>query len=323
MIDAATEAVSWLKEMFQSKEEVFENGVFEDVEPEEEEPEDDEEIDEDQSEEEAKPEDDNEEVNSEDKDKKKKKAEERKSKASKEDSNIANEQSQSESKAEQGNEDEREATRDGNDQSRANHDETSYIPDAYQQTETTDNKVGKPLVEIFARHVDGTFGTLEHSYTIFTDSKGHRTIITGFPEKNSIVGMLFYNLKVVDCPYTEENKRLFGDDWESKEVKRWSVDKFNLENDAELQDHLLKARTAVKFIETGNNGGRFDYDLCITDNCSGGNSNTVQKVIWNAMGREIKVQKGIDLPGINGKFYDGPLDDPMRKFGEEIQKEQP
>jgi hypothetical protein len=41
------------------------------------------------------------------------------------------------------------------------------------------------------------------------------------------------------------------------------------------------------------------------------------------MGIEINVTKGVSLAGIKGKFYDGPLDNIIRKFGEELQKDKP
>ena len=64
---------------------------------------------------------------------------------------------------------------------------------------------------------------------------------------------------------------------------------------------------------------RFDYDLCFSDNCLGANSNTVQKHIYDAMGFKIKVPEDMNLPGINGKFYNGPLDDFMLKHAQELQ----
>ena len=175
------------------------------------------------------------------------------------------------------------------------------------------DKVYKPSIELFARHVDPT-GKFQHSYTIFTNSQGQKTIITGFPENNNAKGMLFDKLKVFDIPYIEENQPLLGKDWDSNvleldKVKRWTIQKIELDNDIELNNHLSKAREAVKMIETGNNGGRFDYDICFTDKCWGGNSNTVQKKLWNAMGYEIKVPKGFSLPGIKGEFYNEPGDD--------------
>ncbi|KIE04732.1 hypothetical protein NF27_GB00010 [Candidatus Jidaibacter acanthamoeba] len=132
--------------------------------------------------------------------------------------------------------------------------------------------------------------------------------------------MLFDNLEVIDCPYTKENRHRIGKDWEAKDVKHWSIQKQELNSDADLQFKLSRAREAVKMIETGNNGGRFDYDLCFTDKCWGGNSNTVQKEIWNAMGYEIKVPKGFSLPGIDGKFYNEPWNDFKNIFREGMQK---
>jgi len=70
-------------------------------------------------------------------------------------------------------------------------------------------------------------------------------------------------------------------------------------------------------------GGRFDYDICVTDACWGANSNTVQNEIHRAMGSRIQVPKGINLPGINGQFFDGPIDNYFQKVGAELQKEQP
>ena len=58
----------------------------------------------------------------------------------------------------------------------------------------------------------------------------------------------------------------------------------------------------VKFIETGNNGKRFDYDICLTDQCWG-DSNTFQKLIYDRIGFTFKIPKGIRLPGIEGRVY--------------------
>jgi hypothetical protein len=41
------------------------------------------------------------------------------------------------------------------------------------------------------------------------------------------------------------------------------------------------------------------------------------------MGIKIETPEDISLPGINGQFFNGPLDDIARKLGEELQKEQP
>jgi hypothetical protein len=68
---------------------------------------------------------------------------------------------------------------------------------------------------------------------------------------------------------------------------------------------------------------RFDYDLCFSDNCLGANSNTVQSAIYKTMNIEIKIPEGIDLLGIKGDFYNGPIDDFFRKPGEQLQQEQP
>ena len=37
------------------------------------------------------------------------------------------------------------------------------------------------------------------------------------------------------------------------------------------------------------------------------------------MGLKIEVPEGIDLPGINGRFYNGPLDDFILKYNQELQ----
>ena len=37
------------------------------------------------------------------------------------------------------------------------------------------------------------------------------------------------------------------------------------------------------------------------------------------MGFKIKVPEDMNLPGINGKFYNGPLDDFMLKHAQELQ----
>ena len=37
------------------------------------------------------------------------------------------------------------------------------------------------------------------------------------------------------------------------------------------------------------------------------------------MNIEIKIPEGIDLPGIKGDFYNGPLDDFILKYNQELQ----
>ncbi len=178
----------------------------------------------------------------------------------------------------------------------------------------------KPSIELFARDVQYTAGMAQHSFSIFTDSRGRQTIITAYPEKNIFIGT---NLEVVDAPYIDENKKLFYDDWKKEDSKHLSIYKLELNNDQELNNYLAKARATVKMIEFGNNGGRFDYDICITDKCWGGNSNTVQRAIYDSMGIKLEIPKNLNLLGIDGKFYDGPLDDFWRKYDEALQKQQP
>ncbi|KIE06300.1 hypothetical protein NF27_AB00010 [Candidatus Jidaibacter acanthamoeba] len=135
--------------------------------------------------------------------------------------------------------------------------------------------------------------------------------------------MLTKNLQVIDAPYTAENSYLFGDDWKAEDVEHCRLHTWELSNDMELKIELSKAREVIKIIETGNNGGRYDYDFCLTDKCWGSNSNTLQGAIHNAMGHKLIIPKGFSLPGINGKFYNGLLDDLLQKMGAELQKEQP
>jgi len=165
-----------------------------------------------------------------------------------------------------------------------------------------------PTIEVFARHVQKTAGWAQHIYTIFTDSNGKQTIIAGFPEDSN---MFKGNLEVVDLAYTKDNAKYFGDDWKESGAKRWQIGETKvLTNDMELQNYLHKARDVVKVINSGNNGGKYDYDICITDNCLGGNSNIVQKMIHNAMGTGMlnDMPQGFNAPGINGGIYVGPVD---------------
>jgi hypothetical protein len=165
----------------------------------------------------------------------------------------------------------------------------------------------------------------KHAFTIFTYSNGQKQIITGFPEnKNMLTG----NLEVIDTLYTEDNKRMFLNDYPEDGSYKTNKDyqvimNIELDNDQQLSNHISKARKATRLIETVNNGGRFDYDICITDKCWGANSNTVQSAIYKAMNIEVKIPEGIDLPGIKGNFYNGPLDDFFKKLGEQLQQEQP
>ena len=103
-----------------------------------------------------------------------------------------------------------------------------------------------------------------------------------------------------------------------KFIQEWKFD-----NDKELNSYLAKAKQAIDFVNTGNNGRRFDYDLCKTDECFGTNSNTVQKLIFEKMNIKLNIPKDVSLAGIKGKFYDGLIDNALEKLGEELQKEQP
>lgn len=185
----------------------------------------------------------------------------------------------------------------------------------------------KPKIEFVVRSVFPFFDK-KHGFSIFTKTEGQKTIITGHPEEHNP----FKNLQIVDVPYIEAYKNVLGDDWAKNEdgdyqpgdyehSKKYRVimrKEFN--SDQELEGYLSKARDAVKEMESGNKGGRFDYDLCITDKCSGENSNTVQRVIYDAMGIKIEVPEDISLPGIEGKFYDGPTDNLPHKFGQKLKE---
>ena len=164
----------------------------------------------------------------------------------------------------------------------------------------------KPTIEFVVREV---IAGENHGFSIFTDSNNQKTIIAGYPEKHKF----WKDLQVIDAPYIEANKEFFGKDWakfgDYKHSKKHTIIMTKeLNSDQELQDYLSKAREAVKAMETSNKGGRYDYDICLTDKCWGENSNTVQRVIYESMDIKIEVPKGINLPGIDGKFYDGPTD---------------
>jgi len=188
--------------------------------------------------------------------------------------------------------------------------ERMYQENPQQSKEVVRNNQGgqrKPTIELVARDV---IAGKKHGFTIFTDSNNQKTIITGFPERKN---MLTGNMEVIDAPYTEASKKLFGKDWvENADYKNSEkhavIMSIELNNDQELQGYLSKAREAVKAMETGNKGERYDYDICLTDKCWGGNSNTVQRVIYEAMDVKIIVPEGVSLPGIKGEFYDGSTD---------------
>ena len=187
-----------------------------------------------------------------------------------------------------------------------------------QQTKEVvrDNQLGdqnKPTIELVVREVIPGIGFM-HGFSIFTYSNGQKIIIAGYPENHNF---MTGNIRVVEASYIEANQELFGKDWpktgdykENKEDYKVIMTK-ELNNDQELQSYLSKAREAVKSMETGNKGGRFDYDICFTSKCWGENSNTVQRVIYEAMDIEIKPNKGTSMPkmpGIKGKFYDSSTD---------------
>ena len=176
----------------------------------------------------------------------------------------------------------------------------------------------KPKMEVFARDVKNTYGIFQHAYTLYTFSDGTKIIHTGFPEDNN---MATGNLKAVDSIYDELNKHLFRNDYQDKKQRpHIKLYEKNLFSDIELQNYLSKAREVITKIETGNNGARFDYDACLTDNCWGANSNTVQRLIHDAMGTSSewinKIPDGVRLPGINGMLYDGLFDNFVHKYEE-------
>lgn len=140
--------------------------------------------------------------------------------------------------------------------------------------------------------------------------------------------MFTSNLEVVDMPYIEENAKYLSKDWSKRYAGDYYADNecnilmdIELNNDQELKGYLSRAREAVKFMETGNKGGRFDYDLCLTGKCWGGNSNTVQRAIYDRMGIELDIPKEYKMPGIDGRFYNGPMDDVLKRSNKEKQQE--
>ena len=175
------------------------------------------------------------------------------------------------------------------------------------------NQIGgqrKPTIELVVREVIPGTGRM-HGFSIFTYSNGQKIIFAGYPEEHNPLR----NLQIVDELYVVANKKLLGDDWvdvgyeNSKKHKIIMTKTFD--NDQELNGYLSRAREAVKFMETGNKGERFDYDICFTAKCWGENSNTVQRVIYDAMGIEIKPDNGApmpNMPGIKGRFYEGSTD---------------
>ncbi|RYE12185.1 MAG: hypothetical protein EOP34_11295, partial [Rickettsiales bacterium] len=134
------------------------------------------------------------------------------------------------------------------------------------------------------------------------------------------------DMKVYDLPYIDANKDALGKDWAEKGDYKKEREKYKiinlevLENDKELNMYLTRAREAVNKINTGNGGEKYDYDICITDKCYGGNSNTVQKLIYENMGIKMKVPDNIDMPGINGEFYVGPTENWKEKSGKLINE---
>ena len=122
-------------------------------------------------------------------------------------------------------------------------------------------KPNKPTIELVVRDV---IAGLKHGFTIFTDSLGRKTIITGFPEKNDFIGACTTNLKTFDVAYIEENKDLLGKirpeggDYRDDEKYR-IITTIELNNDMELQHYMTKAREGLRDIETSVNGGRPDY----------------------------------------------------------------
>jgi hypothetical protein len=176
----------------------------------------------------------------------------------------------------------------------------------WQAREESYKEDGTPNIKFFARAVEKTGGVFHHGYAVFTFSDGKQIIVAGFPEESN---MLKGNLKGVIAEYTKENldKGLFLEkDW--KGSKRVLVQQWKFSSDSELRNQLAKAKRAINFIETGNNGGRFDYDICLTDSCPGANSNTVQRRLFEELGLTLEIPEDLNLAGIRGVFFNGPLD---------------
>jgi hypothetical protein len=152
---------------------------------------------------------------------------------------------------------------------------------------------------------------------------GDKIIVTAFARnagKKLFHSMFTGDLEVIHKAYIESNKEQFYDDWvetaRENNIEHRLLQQWEFEDDAELQSYENKIKEQVRWIETGNNGKPFDYDLCLFPWSFGGNSNTVQKYLYQAMGLDPKldsVEKS-HLPGIDGVLYDGPLDNWVDKY---------
>ncbi len=189
----------------------------------------------------------------------------------------------------------------------------------------------KTTIEFFARPIN-FIPIFYHSYTIFTCENGDKLILSGFPtfEGNMVLNMLIGDLSATLVEYNAINyhKKLYLKDDYLEKQSRIQIQKLEFQDNKEIDTYIAKAHEAVQFIETGNNGHRFDYDFCFYHNnfiqlgiekkCCGANSNTVQRLAYQYMGLPLSIPEELHLPGIEGSFYVGFCDGFFSTLGEEM-----
>ncbi|WP_165379575.1 hypothetical protein, partial [Rickettsiales endosymbiont of Peranema trichophorum] len=173
----------------------------------------------------------------------------------------------------------------------------------------------KPTIQLFARDVENTKGLFKHSFSIITYSDGRKEIVTGLLEERTLFGMVIKDLDIHHIKYVDENRETLGLDWKEKadrnNIKHILMQEFSFQNDYELGSYVDKGIKGLQALD------KQDYDICSTDRCWGGNSNTVQKYFYDAMGLKLNIPEqyrlpnalGLSqLPGIDGTFYKGALE---------------
>ena len=107
------------------------------------------------------------------------------------------------------------------------------------------------ILEIRARHVDGTFENAQHLYWLYTNDAGEQYSFSGFPGDNGHFSMLYENILVVDSLYDAEN-----DDFDTDGSHFTATNVFE-GTDAQVEAKVDLMRAELTHINNGDN----DYNL--------------------------------------------------------------
>jgi hypothetical protein len=137
----------------------------------------------------------------------------------------------------------------------------------------------------------------QHLFILFTNEAGHKTILRGGPEKDTIKDMFIGNIKVVVAPYVPGNSDKFPNDYSDNPVAKTIF----TGTDAEMKVYMGRAIAYAELI----NKGEYDYKLPVSSSPAQ-NSNAVVKLVTEFMELPLAIPKDPDnaliwAPGIKIK----------------------